>query len=250
MGHILAVECVIIRFRVIENRIVIVWKRSKSKSFCTRAFPDYLRVKLVCTKDLVEHDFDIVGGVPVAVVVEGAGEFEDAVEFDAAGPHEFDIGLGGGVAVIEGAFFFGFAPEDLVVAIGIERRVDVDEVHAMVGELFELVEVVAAVDDAGIDEGRRPARGGGRGWRRVFGFFGHGGIVAESGGKGGKVGLKLAGFRGNVQSSVNSEPYSIVADNCTILPEYVKKFSGYQKEVSRLNWACYGGTYHGNIIYR
>ena len=121
----------------------------------------------------IEHDFDIVGGVPVAVVVEGAGGFEDAVEFDAAGSHEFDIGLGGGVAVFEGAFFFGFAPEDLVVAVGVEGRVDVDEVQAMVGELGELVEVVAAVDDAGIDEGRGAARGGGRGRRRVFGFLSH-----------------------------------------------------------------------------
>jgi hypothetical protein len=75
--------------------------------------------------------------------------------------------------VIEGAFFFGFAPEDLVVAVGVEGRVDVDEVHAMVGELGELVEVVAAVDDAGIGEGRGPARGGGRRWRRIFQFLGH-----------------------------------------------------------------------------
>jgi hypothetical protein len=37
------------------------------------------------------------------------------------------------------------------------------------------------------------------------------------------LGLKLAGFRGNVQSSVNSEPYSIVAYYSIILPENVKK---------------------------
>jgi len=29
----------------------------------------------------------------------------------------------------------------------------------MIGELIELVEVVAAIDDAGIDKGRGPARG-------------------------------------------------------------------------------------------
>ena len=91
---------------------------------------------------------------PVAVVVEGAGLLEDAVEFGAAGAHEVDVGGRGGVAVFEGAlflFFLRFAPEDLVVAVGVERRVDVDEVDAGVGELGELGEVVAAVDDAGVE---------------------------------------------------------------------------------------------------
>ena len=112
-------------------------------------------------------------------------------EFDAAGAHEVDVGLGGGVAVLEGALLLGLAPEDLVVAVGVEGRVDVDEVHAGVGELAELVEVVAAVDDAGIDQGRGPARGGGRGRRRVFGFFSHAinciGIKREGKGKGTKI---------------------------------------------------------------
>ena len=87
------------------------------------------------------------------MVVEGAGGFEDAVELDAAGAHVVDVGLGGGVAVVEGAFFLGFAPEDFVVAVGVERGIDLNEVDRMVGEFLELVEVVAAVDDAGVEEG-------------------------------------------------------------------------------------------------
>ena len=62
--------------------------------------------------------------------------FEDAVKLDAAGAHKVDIGLGGGVAVFEGAFFLSFAPEDLVIAIGIKRRVDINEVNAFGGEFF------------------------------------------------------------------------------------------------------------------
>jgi len=94
-----------------------------------------------------------MAGVPVAVVVEAAGVFQYAVEFDASGAHEVNIGLGGGVAVVEGSFFLRLTPEDFVIPIGIERRVDVDEVNAPVGEFFELVEVVAAVDDAGVEDG-------------------------------------------------------------------------------------------------
>jgi len=59
------------------------------------------------------------------------------------------------VAVLEGAFFAGLAPKDLVVAVGVEGRVDVDEVHGGVGEVFEFIEVVAAEDDAGVEERRR-----------------------------------------------------------------------------------------------
>ena len=118
------------------------------------ALPDDLVAKLVLPEYLVEHDLDVVGGVPVAVVVEGACGFEDAVEFDAAGAHEVDVGLCGGVAVVEGAFFLGFAPEDFVVAVGVEGGIDVDEVDAVVGESAEVVEVVAAIDDAAVEEGR------------------------------------------------------------------------------------------------
>jgi hypothetical protein len=46
--------------------------------------------------------------------------------------------------------------------------------------------------------------------------------------------LKLAGFNGNVQSSVNSEPYSIVAYNSIILPENVKKIPDIGKNYPTL----------------
>ena len=68
--------------------------------------------------------------MPVAVVIEAAGLFEDAGQFYATGAHVFDIGLGGGVAVVEGALFLRLAPKDLVVAVGVKGRGDVDEVHA------------------------------------------------------------------------------------------------------------------------
>ena len=69
--------------------------------------------------------------------------------------HELVVGLGGCVAVLEGAFLPGLAPEDLVVAVRVEGRVDVDEVDRGVGEFLELHQVVAAIDDAGIHQGRR-----------------------------------------------------------------------------------------------
>ena len=56
--------------------------------------------------------------------------------------------------VFEAAFLFRLAPEDFVIAIRIEGRVDVDEINAGWRELSQLVEVVAAVDDAGVDDGR------------------------------------------------------------------------------------------------
>jgi len=65
-------------------------------------------------------------------------------------------------------FLAGLAPEDFVVAVGVERRafaatewlrprrrVNVDEVHAGVEQAAELFEAVAAVNDARVHEGGR-----------------------------------------------------------------------------------------------
>jgi hypothetical protein len=44
------------------------------------------------------------------------------------------------------------APEHLVIPIRVERRIDVDEIHAAVRQLPQLFEIVAAVNDPGIDD--------------------------------------------------------------------------------------------------
>ena len=56
------------------------------------------------------------------------------------------------MAILKGPLLLGLAPEDLVVAVGVEWRVDVDEVYAGVGELAQLLKVVAAVDDTSIEK--------------------------------------------------------------------------------------------------
>jgi hypothetical protein len=72
------------------------------------------------------------------------------------------------VAVFKGALFLGFAPKDFVVAVGVEgrafaalmwlrlrRRVNVNEINAGVGQLGELFQIVAAVNDASVEQGKR-----------------------------------------------------------------------------------------------
>ena len=61
------------------------------------SLPNDLVNKLVLPENLVQHDLDIVAGVPVAVVVERAGFLQDAVHLHAPGPHEVDIRLRRGV---------------------------------------------------------------------------------------------------------------------------------------------------------
>jgi len=95
--------------------------------------------------------------MPVAVVVEAAGLLEHARKLDAARPHVLDVRLRGGVAILERPLLLRLAPEDLVVAVAVERRVDVDQVHAAVRQLAKLVETVAAVHDPRIHQRRRPA---------------------------------------------------------------------------------------------
>ena len=64
-------------------------------------------------------------------------------------------------------YFTGQAPKDLVVAVGVEgrafaapkwlrprRRVYVNQIHTGVGQLGELFQIIAAINDAGVEEGR------------------------------------------------------------------------------------------------
>ena len=108
-------------------------------------------LKEVFSKSLVEHDFDVVGGVPVAVVIEAPGFLENARHFHASWTHEFNIGLRGFVPILECPLLFCLAPEHFIVAVGIKGRVDVNQIHAGVRQFLQLVQVVAAIDYAGVD---------------------------------------------------------------------------------------------------
>jgi hypothetical protein len=76
------------------------------------------------------------------------------MQLDAARAHVFDVCLGRFVPVFKRAFLFRLAPEDFVVPVRIERRVDIDQIDAAVWQLAELFEIIAAVNDARIDERR------------------------------------------------------------------------------------------------
>ena len=92
--------------------------------------------------------------VPVAVAIKAAGLFEDAGELHAARAHVVNVSLGVLVAVFKGALLLGFTPEDLVVAVGVEGRVNVNQIHAGIRQLGELFQIVAAINDAGVEDGR------------------------------------------------------------------------------------------------
>ena len=138
-----------------KDCVVIVRKAGECQTFCQRAMPDDFALEIIFSQNLVEHDFDVVAGVPVAVVIKAAGLFEDAGELHAARAHVVNVGAGGFVAVFKGAFLLGLAPKDFVVAVGVEGRVNVNQIHAGVGQLGELFQIVAAVNDAGVEEGGR-----------------------------------------------------------------------------------------------
>ena len=78
------------------------------------------------------------------------------------------------MAIFEGAFFLGFAPEDFVIAVRVERWIDVDQIHASIGQFGELVDIIAAIDDAGVEQRRRASvrEFNGR-WWNGRGFFCH-----------------------------------------------------------------------------
>ena len=58
-------------------------------------------MKIIFCQNLVEHDLDVVAGVPVAVVIKAAGLFEDAGQLHAARAHVVNVSLG----VLAAVFF-------------------------------------------------------------------------------------------------------------------------------------------------
>src|ERR1700720_14616 len=58
------------------------------------------------------------------------------------------------MSIFEGAFLFRLAPENFVVAVRVERRVDVNQIDARVRQLAKLIEIIAAIDDACVNESR------------------------------------------------------------------------------------------------
>src|ERR1035441_7237363 len=61
-----------------EDRVVIIGEPGESQSLCQCPMPDDFTLEVILPENLIEHDFDVMGGVPVAVIVEAAGLFEDA----------------------------------------------------------------------------------------------------------------------------------------------------------------------------
>ena len=63
-----------------------------------------------------------------------------------------DVDLRGSVPIFEAALLLGLAPKNFVVAIRVERRVDVNQIDARLRQLTELVEIIAAVDNASVEQ--------------------------------------------------------------------------------------------------
>ena len=56
------------------------------------------------------------------------------------------------MAILEGALLLGLAPEDFIVAVGVEGRIDVNEVDRVLRQLLELFQIVSAIDDPGVQQ--------------------------------------------------------------------------------------------------
>ena len=93
----LRIENVIIRFRVKENAVCVWTPKFASLTeialYRAGTLPDDFVSKQVLAENLVEHDFDVVAGMPVAMVVKAAGFFQYAVQLDTARAHKFDVSL-------------------------------------------------------------------------------------------------------------------------------------------------------------
>ena len=115
------------------------------------AFPDYLVDEIILSENLVQHDLDIMRGVPIAVVIKRPCILQNAGYFHTTRPHDVDVGSRRFVPIFKGALLFRLTPKHLVISVGIERRVDVDQIDALIWKPAELVDAVPTTDDLRID---------------------------------------------------------------------------------------------------
>ena len=60
---------------------------------------------------------------------------------------------------LERPFLLRLAPEHLIVPVGVERRIDVNQINARIRQLLQLLQIVAAINDSGIEQRRRLSHG-------------------------------------------------------------------------------------------
>ena len=94
-----------------------------------------------------------MAGVPIAVVVKAPGRFQNSRQLHTARAHKINVSGGRGVAIFKRPFLFRLSPEDFIVAVGIEWRVNVDQINTLIWKALELVQAIATIDDLGIEEG-------------------------------------------------------------------------------------------------
>lgn len=105
VGPVEVFERVIVARTGVEKKRVVHPAEVFRALFCVvvrrLAFPDDFVDEVILAENLIEHDFDVVAGMPVAVVIKTACFLQHAVQLVAAGAHIFDVGLGRFVPVLE-----------------------------------------------------------------------------------------------------------------------------------------------------
>src|SRR5437773_5149006 len=87
------VPSVIVILCIKEDRVANDAVTASNVSVSVRSLPHDLILKLVLAENLVEHNFDVMAGVPVAVIIEATGFLEDAMQLDTARAHKLDVSL-------------------------------------------------------------------------------------------------------------------------------------------------------------
>jgi len=111
---------------------------------------------------LIQNIADCEGADDFAAAFEEISDLRHRVAAVIKGDDEADVAIfahhHGFVAVFKGALLLGLAPKDFVVAVGIEGRVNVNQINLSVRQLGELFQIVTAINDAGVEEGGRTTR--------------------------------------------------------------------------------------------
>lgn len=112
--------------------------------------PDDFVAEALVAEEFVQFHFEVVGGVPIAVPIEASRHFEQAAAFEQAGVPPSQIARQALLSYIgKTALLAVFPSRDAILFLAKERRIGVNQIHALRRQRAHYLQIVAAKDSDG-----------------------------------------------------------------------------------------------------
>ena len=112
--------------------------------------PDNFVAEALVSEEFVQFHFEVVGGMPIAVQIEVSRHFEQAAAFEQAGVPPSQIARQALLPYIgKTALLVVFPSRDAILFLAKERRIGVNQIHALHRQRPHRLQIIPAKDSVG-----------------------------------------------------------------------------------------------------